>query len=81
MEFSEFNGLLQVNNVLNVNVVLFGLGILLILWVVIILEVIDNLEEWEFILVEIIDVIFFEGGIYNGLKILEDVIGIIGMFM
>ena len=80
MELSEFNGLLQVNNVPNANAVSFGPGTLPTPRVATISEVIDNLEEWESTLVEIIDVTFPEGGTYNGLKTLEDATGTIGMF-
>ena len=80
MELSEFNGLLQVNNVPNANAVSFGPGTLPTPRVATISEVNDNLEEWESTLVEIIDVTFPEGGTYNGLKTLEDATGTIGMF-
>lgn len=80
MELSEFNGLLQVNNVPNANAVSFGPGTLPTPRVATISEVNDNLEEWESTLVEIIDVTLPEGGTYNGLKTLEDATGTIGMF-
>lgn len=79
-ELSEFNGLLQVNNVPNANALSFGPGTLPTPRVATVDEVIENLEEWESTLVEIADVSFTEGGTYNGGKTLEDDTNTIEMF-
>lgn len=79
-ELSEFNGLLQVNNVPNGNAVSFGPGTLPTPRVATIQEVIDNLEEWESTLVQIEDISFTEGGTYSGNKTLEDDTATIGMY-
>ncbi len=79
-ELSEFNGLLQVNNVANNNAVSFGPGTLPTPRVTTVAEIIDNLEEWESTLVTIEDISFTEGGTYNGQKTLEDDTGQIAMF-
>ncbi|MEL7424303.1 MAG: DUF5689 domain-containing protein [Bacteroidota bacterium] len=79
-ELSEFNGLLQVNNVPNANAVSFGPGMLPEPREATIQDILDNSEAWESTLVTIEDVSFTEGGTYNGLKTLQDATGSIGMF-
>lgn len=80
-ELSEFNGLFQINDVDNVDVISMGNGILLELCDVIIQEILDNVEVWEFILVKVFDVFYIEGGIFFGVKMLDDGIVIIVIFI
>ncbi|MEZ5044244.1 MAG: DUF5689 domain-containing protein [Saprospiraceae bacterium] len=79
-ELSEFNGLLQVNNVPMANVTSKGMGTLPTPREVTIKEVIDNLESWESTLVKIKDVTFTSGGVYSGNQTLNDASGSILMF-
>jgi hypothetical protein len=79
-ELSEFNGLLQINNVPNANAVSFGPGTLPTPRIATIEEVTDNLEAWESTLVQIVDVSVVEGGTYSGSKTLQDDTGEIQMF-
>ena len=79
-ELSEFNGLLQVNNVPNANALSFGPGTLPTPRMATIEEVTDNLEAWESTLVQIVDVSVAEGGTYSGSKTLQDDTGEIQMF-
>ncbi len=80
LELSEFNGLLQVNNVPNANAISFGPGMLPEPREVTIQDILDNSEAWESTLVIIEDVSFTEGGTYNGLKTLQDATGSVAMF-
>ena len=79
-ELSEFNGLLQVNNVPMANVTSKGMGTLPTPREVTIKAVIDNLESWESTLVKIKDVTFTSGGVYSGNQTLSDASGTILMF-
>ncbi|MCH2082838.1 MAG: DUF5689 domain-containing protein [Saprospiraceae bacterium] len=80
-ELSEFNGLLQVNNVPNESALSFGNGTLPDPRVATVQEVIDNLEDWESTLVVISGVsISGADGVYNGLTTITDASGSIGMF-
>jgi hypothetical protein len=72
LELSEFNGLLQVNNVPNTNAVSYGNGTLPEPRVATIREVLDNAEAWESTLVRINDISLTEGGTWNGGKVLTD---------
>ena len=80
LELSEFNGLLQVNNVPKGNAISFGPGMMPEPRVATIQDILDNGEAWESTLVRIEDVVFTEGGTYNGAKILEDETGQITTF-
>jgi hypothetical protein len=80
MELSEFNGLLQLNNVPNANAVSYGPGTLPTPRTATVQEVLNNLEAWESTLVKIVDVSMPEGGTYNGSKILEDDTAQIALF-
>ena len=79
-ELSEFNGLLQVNNVPNANAISFGPGTMPTPRVATIAEIIDNAEAWESTLVQIEEVSVLEGGTYSGSKTLQDDTGDIQMF-
>jgi hypothetical protein len=79
-ELSEFNGLLQVNNVPNANAISFGPGTMPTPRVATIDEIIENLEAWESTLVQIEEVSVLEGGTYSGSKTLQDDTGDIQMF-
>lgn len=79
-ELSEYNGLLQVNNVPNSNAVSFGPGTMPTPRSATIQEVVDNLEAWESTLVKISDVTFPNGGTYNGSQSAQDASGSIIMF-
>lgn len=80
-ELSEFNGLLQVNNVPNDSAVSFGNGTMPDPRVATVQEVLDNSEEWESTLV-IISGVTISGtdGIYNGSTTVTDASGSIAMF-
>lgn len=80
LELSEFNGLLQVNNIPNANAVSFGPGTLPTPRVATIQQVIDNLEAWESTLVRISNVSFPEGGTYSGSKNITDGTGTLVVF-
>lgn len=71
-ELSEFNGLLQVNNVPNANAISFGSGTMPAPREATIQEILDNLEAWESTLVKISNVSFTEGGTFAGSKNLND---------
>ncbi len=79
-ELSEFNGLLQVNNVPNTNAISFGPGAMPVPREATIQEILDNLEAWESTLVKISDVSFTEGGTFAGGKTLDDGTGTIITF-
>lgn len=79
-ELSEFNGLLQVNNVPNANAISFGPGTMPAAREATIAEILNNLEEWESTLVKIISVTFTEGGTFSGSKTLDDGTGTIISF-
>lgn len=72
MEFNEFNGLLQVNNVPNSNAVSFGPGTLPAPRETTFEEINENAEEWESTLVIVENVSFTESGTYSGNKPMDD---------
>lgn len=80
MELSEFNGLLQLNNVPNANAISFGPGTLPTPRVATIQEVIANLEAWESTLVRINNVTIPAGGTYSGTKTMQDATGNLDLF-
>jgi hypothetical protein len=80
MELSEFNGLLQLNNVPNANAISFGPGTLPTPRVATIQEVIANLEAWESTLVRINNVSIPAGGTYSGTKTMQDATGSLDLF-
>lgn len=71
MELSEFNGLLQINNVPNANAVSYGTGTMPTPRVATFQEILDNSEEWESTLVIVSDVTA-PAGTYNGSVNLTD---------
>ncbi len=79
-ELSEFNGLLQINNVPNANATSFGPGTLPTPRQATIAEILANLEAWESTLVKIINVTITGGGTYSGAKSLNDGTGTLDMF-
>lgn len=79
-ELSEFNGLLQINNVPNANVTSLGAGTLPTPRQATIAEILTNLEAWESTLVKIINVTITGGGTYSGAKSLNDGTGTMDMF-
>lgn len=81
MELSEFNGLLQVNNVPVDRVKSFGAGTLPEPRKATVKEVVDNLESWESTLVKIENAtITADGGTYSGGTNVTDASGTIVMF-
>lgn len=80
LELSEFNGLLQVNNVPNSNALSYGPGTLPEPREVTVQEILDNSEDWESTLVRVMDIEFTEGGSFSGAKTLEDPTGTIATF-
>ncbi|GJM32244.1 MAG: hypothetical protein DHS20C18_12450 [Saprospiraceae bacterium] len=80
MELSEYNGLLQLNNIPNANATSGGIGTLPTPREATLQEVINNLEEWESTLVKISGVTIPEGGTYSGSKTLTDSSGSVVMF-
>lgn len=79
-ELSEFNGLLQINNVPNANATALGAGTLPTPRQATIAEILANLEAWESTLVKIINVTITGGGTYSGAKTLNDGTGTMDMF-
>ena len=82
-ELSEFNGLLQVNNVPNNLANSFGNGVLPAAREATIEDVLNNMkgdQSWESTLVLIKDVTFEGGGTYSGSKTLKDATGTIAAF-
>ncbi|HMQ47898.1 MAG TPA: DUF5689 domain-containing protein [Saprospiraceae bacterium] len=79
-ELSEFNGLLQVNNVPNTSGLSFGLGTLPNPRQATIAEIKANDEAWESTLVTIIDATFSDAGTFSGSKTLSDGTGEIVIF-
>lgn len=79
-ELSEFNGLLQINNVPNANATSLGAGTLPTPRQATIAEILANLEAWESTLVKIINVTITGGGTYSGAKSLNDGTGTLDMF-
>ncbi len=72
MELSEYNGLLQVNNVPNANITSAGAGTLPTPREATVQEVLDNLEAWESTLVKISGLTIPDGGTYSGAKSMTD---------
>lgn len=79
-ELSEYNGLLQVNNVPNGNATSFGPGALPAPREATIQEVINNLEAWESTLVKIAGASFPNGGTYSGSQTVQDATGSIVLY-
>lgn len=79
-ELSEFNGLLQINNVPNANATSLGAGTLPTPRQATIAEILTNLEAWESTLVKILNVTITGGGTYSGAKSLNDGTGTMDMF-
>ncbi len=80
LELSEFNGLLQVNDVPNGNALSYGPGTLPEAREASVQEILDNAEAWESTLVKVVDIQFTEGGSFAGAKTLEDATGSIPTF-
>lgn len=78
-ELSEFNGLLQINNVANNRVSSFGVGTLPTPRAATIAEINANAEAWESTLVRISDATI-PSGTYSGSKTVSDASGSIAMF-
>lgn len=72
VELSEFNGLLQLNNVPIANATRPGAGTLPTPRTATIAQVLANLEAWESTLVRIVNVTFPQGGTYSGSKDITD---------
>lgn len=79
-ELSEFNGLLQVNNVANVNATLVSSGNTVTPREATIADINANFNTWESTLVKIVNVTFPEGGTYSGSKNITDGTGSMVMF-
>ena len=80
LELSEFNGLLQINEVPNGSAASQGAGTLPTPRVATVAQVLSNLEAWESTLVELQDVTFNGGATYNGSVDVSDGTGTIPMF-
>lgn len=80
LELSQFNGLLQVNNVPNANATSFGNTTPPTPRDATIQEVTSNAEAWESTLVKIAGATFTAGGTFAGEKTLQDGTGSIPMF-
>ncbi|NRA52192.1 MAG: hypothetical protein HRU12_23940, partial [Phaeodactylibacter sp.] len=71
-ELSEFEGLLQINNVDNSDATSMGNGTLPAPREATIQEVLDNAEAWESTLVRVMNISYTEGGTFSGAKTLDD---------
>lgn len=80
LELSEFNGLLQVNNVPNGQAMSLGNGTLPEPREATVAEILDNAEAWESTLVKVNDIAFTGGGTFSGPKTLDDGTGTIATF-
>ena len=80
MEISEFNGLLQLNNVPNANASRVGAGTLPTPRTATIAEILANRENWESTLVRISGATFTQGGTYSGSKNITDGNGTLAVF-
>jgi DNA/RNA endonuclease YhcR with UshA esterase domain len=80
VELSEFNGLLQLNNVPITNATSPGAGTLPTPRTATIAQVLANLEAWESTLVRISNVTFPQGGTYSGSKDITDGTGTTVLF-
>lgn len=80
VELSEFNGLLQLNNVPLTNATSPGAGTLPTPRTATIAQVLANLEAWESTLVRISNVTFPQGGTYSGSKDITDGTGTTVLF-
>lgn len=80
MELSEFNGLLQINNVPNANASRVAGGTLPTPRVATIAEILANRENWESTLVRVNNATFTATGTYNGSKNITDGTGTIAVF-
>jgi hypothetical protein len=79
-ELSEFNGLLQVNNIDNSLAKLIGTGILPTPRVASAAQIVANLEKWESTLVKVVKGSFSAAGTYSGSKTLTDSTGQVVVF-
>lgn len=79
-EISEFNGLLQLNNVPLANAARPGTGTLPAPRTATIAEILANREAWESTLVRVTGVTFPQGGTYSGSKNMTDGTGTIVLF-
>ncbi len=80
VEISEFNGLLQLNNVPNANATRPGAGVLPTPRTATIAEILTNREAWESTLVRVTGVTFPQGGTYSGSKNITDGTGTMVLF-
>jgi hypothetical protein len=80
MEISDFNGLLQLNNVPNTNASRVGTGSIPNPRIATIAEIIANRENWESTLVRINGATFTQGGTYSGSKNITDGTGTLAVF-
>jgi hypothetical protein len=80
VELSEFNGLLQLNNVPLTNATSPGAGTLPTPRTATIAQVLANREAWESTLVRISNVTFPQGGTYSGSKNITDGTGTMALF-
>ncbi|MEL6140808.1 MAG: DUF5689 domain-containing protein, partial [Bacteroidota bacterium] len=81
MELSEFNGLLQVNNVPNANLTEMGQTAPPSPRVATIQEIIDNAEVWESTVVQIEDATFSGNTVFDGTVTITDATGNFGAFV
>ncbi|MBK8703182.1 MAG: nuclease [Saprospiraceae bacterium] len=79
-ELSEFNGLLQVNNVPNSNATVISSGNNPTPREATIADINANFNTWESTLVKIVNVTFTEGGTYSGSKNISDGTGSMALF-
>lgn len=79
-ELSEFNGLLQVNNVPNNAATSTGSGVLPTPRTATVAEINTNLEAWESTLVKVVDATLSGGATYSGSRTLDDGTGSIILF-
>ncbi len=80
IEFSEFNGLLQLSGVANAGAISNGAGTAPNPRTATVSEVLANVEAWESTLVEIKDATLSGGSTYNGALTVTDASGSINMF-
>jgi hypothetical protein len=79
-ELSEFNGLLQVNNVPNADATTIGVGTPVVPRVTTIADLLANAEDWESTVVRIEDVTLSGGATYSGTLTLTDATGNMDLF-
>jgi hypothetical protein len=79
LELSEFNGLLQINNVPANNAIKTGTGTITPR-VATITDILANKEAWESTLIQVKGAMFTSTGTYNGSKNLQDATGTMAVF-